>query len=67
MSVLTYVPAAVFGIGWVILGRTDGIVPAAGLVAAIGAVVDRLHDGHDLRVAEADRRNGTAASPCPAI
>ncbi len=39
MSVLTYVPAAVFGIGWVILGRTDGLVLAAGLLAALGALV----------------------------
>jgi sulfite dehydrogenase (quinone) subunit SoeC len=39
MAVFTYVPAAIFGIGWVILGRLDGIVLAAGLVAAVGALV----------------------------
>jgi DMSO reductase anchor subunit len=39
MSVLTYLPAAAFGIGWVILGRLDGFVPAAGLLAAAGALV----------------------------
>jgi DMSO reductase anchor subunit len=39
MSVLTYGPAGFFGIGWVILGRLDGFVPAAGLAAAIGAAV----------------------------
>jgi DMSO reductase anchor subunit len=39
MSLLTYLPAAIFGIGWVILGRLDGIVTAAGLLAAAGALV----------------------------
>ncbi len=39
MSVVTYVPAAVFGIGWVILGRMDGFVLAAGLFAAAAALV----------------------------
>jgi DMSO reductase anchor subunit len=38
-SVLAYVPAGVFGTGWVILGRTDGFVSAAGLVTAAGALV----------------------------
>lgn len=38
-SVLTYLPTAVFGVGWVILGRTDGFVAAAGLLSAIGALV----------------------------
>jgi DMSO reductase anchor subunit len=38
-SVATYVPAAVFGIGWVILGRIDGFVSIAGLVAALGALI----------------------------
>jgi sulfite dehydrogenase (quinone) subunit SoeC len=38
-SVATYIPAAAFGIGWVILGRTDGPVQAAGILAAIGACV----------------------------
>ncbi len=38
-SVLTYVPAAIFGIGWVILGNTGGIVANAGLAAALGALV----------------------------
>ena len=39
MSIITYVPAAAFGIGWVILNRTDGFVPVAGGAAAIGALV----------------------------
>lgn len=38
MSVLTYIPAAIFGVGWVFLGRIDGFVAATGLVAAMGAV-----------------------------
>jgi len=38
-SVFTYLPAAVFGIGWVVLGRTDGFVSVAGLVAATSALV----------------------------
>ncbi|MER9224391.1 dimethyl sulfoxide reductase anchor subunit [Mesorhizobium sp. M0437] len=37
-SVATFVPAGLFGIGWVILGRTSGWVAVAGLLAAIGAV-----------------------------
>ncbi|WP_296745062.1 DmsC/YnfH family molybdoenzyme membrane anchor subunit [Mesorhizobium sp.] len=37
-SVATFVPAALFGIGWVFLGRTGGWVGVAGLLAAIGAV-----------------------------
>ncbi|PTE07198.1 dimethyl sulfoxide reductase anchor subunit family protein [Mesorhizobium helmanticense] len=38
-SVVTFVPAGLFGIGWVLLGRTDGWVAIAGLLAAVGAVV----------------------------
>ncbi|MBZ9743917.1 dimethyl sulfoxide reductase anchor subunit [Mesorhizobium sp. CO1-1-7] len=38
-SVATFVPAGLFGIGWVLLGRVDGWVAAAGLLAAIGAIV----------------------------
>lgn len=37
-SVATFVPAALFGIGWVFLGRTGGWVAVGGLLAAIGAV-----------------------------
>jgi DMSO reductase anchor subunit len=36
---VTYVPAGLLGIGWVLLGRTDGWVAAAGVLAAIGAAV----------------------------
>lgn len=38
-SVATYLPAIIFGIGWVILGRTDGYVVVAGLAAATSALV----------------------------
>lgn len=38
-SVATFVPAGLFGIGWVFFGRTGGWVAVAGLLAAIGAVV----------------------------
>jgi DMSO reductase anchor subunit len=38
-AVATYVPAGLLAIGWVVLGHTDGWVAAAGVVAAIGAVV----------------------------
>lgn len=38
-SVATFVPAGLFAIGWVFLGRTDGWMAIAGLLAAIGAVV----------------------------
>jgi len=38
LSVATYVPAGLFGIGWVLLGRVDGWIAAAGLIAACGAV-----------------------------
>jgi DMSO reductase anchor subunit len=38
-ALLTYVPAGVFAIGWVFLGRTDGIFAACGILAAAMAVV----------------------------
>lgn len=36
-SLATYVPAAIFGIGWVIMGHTGEVVAAAGLASALGA------------------------------
>lgn len=36
-SLVTYLPAGLFGIGWVVLGRNDGFVAASGLLAALGA------------------------------
>lgn len=38
-SVATFVPACLFGIGWVLLGEHGGWVAAMGLLSAIGAVV----------------------------
>lgn len=38
-SVITLIPAGLFGIGWVFFGRTDGWVAVAGLLTAIGAIV----------------------------
>ncbi|SDA83532.1 dimethyl sulfoxide reductase anchor subunit family protein [Mesorhizobium qingshengii] len=38
-SVATFVPAGLFGIGWVALGKTGDWVGIAGLVAACGAVI----------------------------
>ncbi|TGS11025.1 dimethyl sulfoxide reductase anchor subunit [Mesorhizobium sp. M2E.F.Ca.ET.209.01.1.1] len=38
-SVATFIPAALFGIGWVFFGEGGGWVAAAGLLAAAGAVV----------------------------
>lgn len=38
-AVVTFIPAGLFGIGWVLLGKDDGWVAAMGLLSAIGAVV----------------------------
>ncbi|TGT72167.1 MULTISPECIES: DmsC/YnfH family molybdoenzyme membrane anchor subunit [unclassified Mesorhizobium] len=38
-SVATFIPTALFGTGWVLLGKSGGWVAAAGLLAAAGAVV----------------------------
>ncbi|TIQ35140.1 MAG: dimethyl sulfoxide reductase anchor subunit [Mesorhizobium sp.] len=37
-SVATFIPAGLFGIGWVFFGRSGGWVAVAGLLAAAGAV-----------------------------
>lgn len=44
-SVVTYMPAAIFGLGWVFLGRLDGWVMAAGIAAAFGALVTVVTTG----------------------
>jgi DMSO reductase anchor subunit len=44
-SVLTFVPAAVFGAGWFFFGRTDGLVGLCGIVAAALAGVTILCTG----------------------
>ncbi|ESY65694.1 MULTISPECIES: DmsC/YnfH family molybdoenzyme membrane anchor subunit [Mesorhizobium] len=38
-SVITFIPAGLFGIGWVFFGRTDGWVGIAGVLTACCAVV----------------------------
>ncbi|TPL80366.1 dimethyl sulfoxide reductase anchor subunit [Mesorhizobium sp. B2-3-13] len=38
-SVTTFIPAGLFGMGWIFLGRLDGWVAAAGALATIGAIV----------------------------
>ncbi len=37
-AVATYIPAGLFGIGWIFLGRTDGWFALAGLLAILGAI-----------------------------
>jgi DMSO reductase anchor subunit len=37
-ALATYVPAGLLAVGWVLLGRTDGWVAAAGVLAAAGAI-----------------------------
>jgi sulfite dehydrogenase (quinone) subunit SoeC len=39
MSVMTLVPAAIFGIGWIFFGVTDGVIGLCGFLAAICAAV----------------------------
>ncbi len=39
MAVLTFIPTGLYAIGWVYLGRTDGIVAALGLVGALCCTV----------------------------
>src|SRR2546423_4841650 len=39
MSVMTFVPATVFGIGWVFFGETGGFIGLCGVLAAICAAV----------------------------
>jgi sulfite dehydrogenase (quinone) subunit SoeC len=44
-SLLTFVPVAIFGIGWFFFGRTDGIVGLSGLLAAALAAATVLSTG----------------------
>jgi sulfite dehydrogenase (quinone) subunit SoeC len=37
-SVVTYLPTTIFGVGWVVFGRIDGAVWAAGAIAAVCAL-----------------------------
>ncbi|MBZ9716753.1 dimethyl sulfoxide reductase anchor subunit [Mesorhizobium sp. AD1-1] len=38
-SVITFIPAGLFGIGWIFFGKTDGWVGIAGSLATIGAII----------------------------
>jgi DMSO reductase anchor subunit len=38
-SVVTFIPAGLFGIGWVFFGRMGGWIAVAGLLAAVGALI----------------------------
>jgi sulfite dehydrogenase (quinone) subunit SoeC len=44
-SVLTFVPAAMFGVGWLLLGRADGVIGLCGILAAALAAVTILCTG----------------------
>lgn len=44
-SVLTFVPAAVFGVGWFFFGRTEGLVGLCGILAAALAAATILSTG----------------------
>jgi DMSO reductase anchor subunit len=39
LSVLTFVPAAIFGVGWLIFNRTDGVIGLCGILAGALAAV----------------------------
>jgi DMSO reductase anchor subunit len=39
MSVMTFIPAAIFAIGWIFFGVTDGVIGLCGFLAAICAAV----------------------------
>jgi len=39
LAVATYIPSILFAAGWVFLGRTDGWIAFAGLLASVGAVL----------------------------
>ena len=38
MAMLTFIPTAIFGIGWVFFGITDGVIGLSGILAAAGAL-----------------------------
>ena len=44
-SLFTFIPAGLFGAGWVFFERTDGIVATAGLAAAAGAALTVVATG----------------------
>jgi DMSO reductase anchor subunit len=44
-SVLTFIPAAIFGVGWLFFGRTDGLIGLCGVLAAVLATATILCTG----------------------
>jgi DMSO reductase anchor subunit len=44
-SLLTFVPTGLFGIGWIVFARTDGIVAAAGVAMAAAAALTVVATG----------------------
>jgi DMSO reductase anchor subunit len=44
-SVFTFVPTGLFGLGWLLLGRTDGIVAVSGIVMTAAAVMTVFSTG----------------------
>ena len=54
-SVATFVPAGLFGIGWVLARQGRRLGRGDGLLSALCAVATVCDDRHDLRLAEADR------------
>jgi sulfite dehydrogenase (quinone) subunit SoeC len=45
LALATYLPAGLLGIGWVLLGRTDGVFAVAGLLAAILSLLTVIATG----------------------
>jgi DMSO reductase anchor subunit len=44
-SVLTFIPTAIFGVGWFFFGRTNGFIGLCGIVAAVLAAITILCTG----------------------
>ncbi|HWF93561.1 MAG TPA: DmsC/YnfH family molybdoenzyme membrane anchor subunit [Xanthobacteraceae bacterium] len=44
-SLFTFVPTGLFGIGWILFGRTDGIMAAAGVAMAAAATITVVATG----------------------
>jgi len=62
-SVLTFVPTAIFGIGWVLFGRTGGLIGLCGILAAALAAVTILCTGM-IYASLKPVHNGTTAGLC---
>jgi len=44
-SLFTFVPTGLFGLGWIVFGRTDGLVAAAGVAMAAAATITVVATG----------------------